>query len=88
MGESPSRVIRRTGAVHKDHLLEVLMRSGTENCNIKPCRPQFEAELNIGTVWAQTMEKDVLLTQLAQLPHFGIIRTKNGKFLVRCLPAQ
>eukprot|EP00971_Amphidinium_carterae_P014022 276260-Amphidinium_carterae.1 len=69
-------------------VLDVLMKSGNENCNIKPCRPQLEAELNIGTVWAQTMEKDTLLTQLAQLPHVGIIRTKNCKFLVRCLPDQ
>eukprot|EP00971_Amphidinium_carterae_P054582 1075425-Amphidinium_carterae.1 len=28
------------------------------------------------------------MTQLAQLPHVGIIRTKNGKFLVRCLLEQ
>eukprot|EP00971_Amphidinium_carterae_P091415 1809863-Amphidinium_carterae.1 len=43
---------------------------------------------NIGTVWAQTLDKEVLMTQLAQLPHVGIIHTKNGKFLVRCLLEQ
>eukprot|EP00971_Amphidinium_carterae_P320569 6371830-Amphidinium_carterae.1 len=34
-GESPSRVIRRTGAVHIDNIVKVLAKSGVENRNQK-----------------------------------------------------
>eukprot|EP00971_Amphidinium_carterae_P033565 660923-Amphidinium_carterae.1 len=95
-GEAPARIIRRQGAIPVEHVLFTLAQSGTEGANVKLCRTHLEEELDISTVWAQTTDRDELMTQLRQLPpvgqshlpHIGVVRTRNGRFLVRCLADQ
>eukprot|EP00971_Amphidinium_carterae_P149808 2969834-Amphidinium_carterae.1 len=83
-GEPPGRVIRRSGSVPVDETLRFLSLSGVEHVNIKLCRQAQEAELGLTSVWAQTTERDELLNQLTGLTHAGFLRTKAGKFIVRC----
>eukprot|EP00971_Amphidinium_carterae_P343088 6482652-Amphidinium_carterae.2 len=83
-GEPPGRVIRRSGSVPVDETLKFLSLSGVEHVNIKLCRQAQEAELGLSSVWAQTTERDELLNQLKGLTHAGFLRTKAGKFIVRC----
>eukprot|EP00971_Amphidinium_carterae_P334949 6470521-Amphidinium_carterae.2 len=91
-GESPLRVVRKQASVPKDSILEVLARSGQEHCNIKLCQPQMETQLELCPVWAVTSDnlftKAKLESQLGSLPHCGVLRTRSGRFLVRCLPTQ
>eukprot|EP00971_Amphidinium_carterae_P136026 2695406-Amphidinium_carterae.1 len=61
-----------------------LAESSDDLVNIKLCRQAQEAELGLSSVWAQTTERDELLQQLNGLTHAGFLRTKAGKFIVRC----
>eukprot|EP00971_Amphidinium_carterae_P148512 2944314-Amphidinium_carterae.1 len=87
-GEPPGRVIRRSGTVPVDDTLRFLSLSGVEHVNIKLCRQAQETELGLTSVWAQTTERDELLSQLQGLTHAGFLRTKAGKFIVRCDQSQ
>eukprot|EP00971_Amphidinium_carterae_P345832 6486987-Amphidinium_carterae.1 len=87
-GEPPGRVIRRTGSVPTSDIITVLARSGTEAVNIKLCRQSIESDLGLSMVWPQTMDRDTLDVQLQGVQHTGILRTKVGKFMVRCTVDQ
>eukprot|EP00971_Amphidinium_carterae_P103793 2055174-Amphidinium_carterae.1 len=87
-GEPPGRVIRRTGSVPTSDIMSVLACSGTEAVNIKLCRQSIETDVGLSMVWPQTMDREALDAQLQGVRHTGILRTKVGKFMVRCTVDQ
>eukprot|EP00971_Amphidinium_carterae_P206127 4090713-Amphidinium_carterae.2 len=83
-GELPSRIVRCFGSVPATKLLEVLAISGQQDCIIKPCQRHVEEQYHLTNVWASSSERSVVMQQVSNLKHHGVVRTRANKFIIRC----
>eukprot|EP00971_Amphidinium_carterae_P135558 2685834-Amphidinium_carterae.2 len=87
-GTSPTRTVRRLGHVSNTHVIDFLSLSGTKTVNIRLAQRNEESSLDLQLVGAATWERATLEQQLRQVAHAGVLRTKQGKLLVRCTVDQ
>eukprot|EP00971_Amphidinium_carterae_P347903 6490169-Amphidinium_carterae.1 len=83
-GELPSRIVRCFGSVPATKLLEVLAVSGQQDCIIKPCQRHVEEQYHLTNVWASSSDRSVVMQQISNLKHHGVVRTRANKFIIRC----
>eukprot|EP00971_Amphidinium_carterae_P349330 6490965-Amphidinium_carterae.1 len=83
-GECPTRIVRCFGSVPAAKLLQTLTLSGQNDCIIKPCQRHVEDHFNLTNVWASSTDRSLVMQQISTIKHHGIVRTRTGRFIIRC----
>eukprot|EP00971_Amphidinium_carterae_P350814 6491755-Amphidinium_carterae.1 len=83
-GEVPTRIVRCFGSVPAVKLLPILSLSGQNDCIIKPCQRHVEEQFQLTNVWASSTDRATVMQQISTIKHHGIVRTRTGRFIIRC----